>query len=610
MPQEHTSKNLNSSNENLFEYNKHIEKNSLLDNNTINRVSSEKYNASELRDKVEPTPLEKINWSNAHSAKISHKARFAQDMRKQIAAYMLQFEGINQEGEIVALDLNELQRHEVKNSFENLPEISHLQNLYTFWYRLGLNDSLYAEFESPLGLKTTQLIATKYSMHSFCPVWGYRKSQIIRKRYKDYFAENPHLLTDFHPVHMVLTVKHKIVDGVAGFYLGKEFIPKKFYARELIAEFKKMRDNNRKTWKNICIGGTYNTETTNGKNGFHVHLHCLVLQNKALTVDHSRDVLKKIWKEQTGGNVFYKTLYYKEATEETVNHYDMGAGKAGGKDYGKAPKKQVTKFKTHFFDAETWTPAQTSRAIVECLKYNFKHSTFFEKDEKGKATDKIDMPFLTEMLNEGRRVRFCSRFGCLYGIKELNFEEIGKGESEELKDANDQFILDYVRRKAAEFDLEPSEIVPETFDMPHVDYANVRRESAYSANFETFLERFPIAIQAAKDAAAEGIFDATDVEKHYANLVNPFTCEPATYEQFSLKLGFPHTINHRPKFDPVAPNEPRAGAQDLYAVAQATSSIKELTKSMMMGYYDRMLVYEDLHRFKDDYARMLNCLDR
>lgn len=583
-------------------------KDASLDNKTTNCVSSK----STIQDFP---PGQRVQFNNKYCAKISSKATQSFNIRRAIANHLSQGVADPHTGEFIQEDLQDLDRGEAKGIFTG----TYFENLYQYYYRLGLNDSLYAEFDNGLGLKTTQIIATKYSMHNLCPVWGYRKSQVIRKRYKEYFTAHPDLLTNYHPCHMVLTLRH----NAQGYYLGDNFIPQRFFARDLIEQFKQFRDNHRKVWKEFVYGGCYNIEVKRSKkdvngndNGIHIHMHCLVLQNKSHTVNQVRDWIKTNWELQTGASkIHYETLYYydpeqkrtiddfstiEEVYDEELGTYEylpVGTTKiinplSETYEYGfptiEAPAKQ-------YYD-DSWTIDQTTRAILEALKYNFKADALV--DENGE----YDIPFIAEVLNHSKRLRFTSRFNAFYRVPELNFTELSADEAPQLEDTNDHLLANYITTKADEYDMSPDELSMESFYYPHLDH-RAAQGLGYSQDYETFIQRLPEIIDIVKNQRAKSILDLTDIEKHYGSLINPFTHEEASYEDFNIVLGFPHTVRHHPRTHH-QPNAPRHNPANYYQVAQEASSIKELTRVLMMSHYDRILAYEDLDRFNQSYHHL------
>ncbi|WP_299459343.1 hypothetical protein [uncultured Microscilla sp.] len=567
--------------------NSHIKEEASLDNNTNNCVSED-------NTTIQIPPANRVLWNNTYSAKISSKSKQAFNLRRAIANYLAQGAPDLDTGEWIQADIRDLDKSQAKPLFEG----TYYERLYNFYYRMGLNESIYAEFDNTLGLKTTQILSTKYSMHNLCPVWGFRRSQIIRKRYRTYFADNPQVLTDYHPCHMVLTLRH----NDQGFFLKDEFVAKRFFARELIEQFKQFRDNNRSTWKHYVYGGCYNIEVKKSKNdnGIHVHMHCLILQNKDYKVNEVREWIKTIWERQTGASkVHYETLYFydhedQQVVEDINNINEYFDEETGTYEYACDAKTVPTK---SYFNA-SWTPDQTSRAILEALKYNFKPDALMDKNGN------FDIEFLAEVLNNCKSLRFHSKFNALYNVKELNFNSLGSNEDElELKDSNDIIMSEYVTRAANEYDLDVEEISEETFIYPGIDYMKAT-ELGYSANYETFIDRLPEVLEFVKQKKARSLLDFIDVDSQYNNMVNPFTLEPANYQDFKLMIGFPHTIRHRQRSH-YGGNEPYHDPRNYYQVAQETTSVKELTKSLMMGHFNNIIVYEDYDRFETDIQNLI-----
>jgi len=572
----------------LAKDNSSYEKDSSLDNNTINCVTR--------NNTISPQPGQRVMWNNRYSATISRKSTQSYNIRRAIANYLAGGVVDERTGEWMQYDLRDLEKKEARGIFSE----TSFENLCNYYYRLGLNDSLYAQFDNGIGLRKNQIIATKYSMHSLCPVWGFRRSQIIRKRYKEYFAANPELLTNYHPCHMVLTLRH----NAQGFYLKDEFKEQRFFARELISEFKKFRDNNRVTWKDFVYGGCYNIEVKRSRknadgsdNGIHVHMHLLVLQNKSYKVNQVREWLKTTWGLQTGASqIHYETLYYFDPSEtEVVDDFseiqEVYDEETDTYEFISGAKEVIPK---QYYD-DSWSIDQTSRAIMEALKYNFKADALIDEQ-----TNDYDIPFITEILNNSKRLRFTSRFNAFYRIKELNFAELSE-EVAELKDTNDHILVAYVMAKADEYQMTIDEISIEAFYYPHLDFRALL-QNGYNMDYEFFLQRLPEVIDIVKTQRAKSIIEHVDVEKHYSNIVNPHNFEEASHEDFQIVLGFPHTIRHRPK-DHHDANEPRYNPNNFYQVSEI-SSIKELTKALMIGHYNQILSFDDLGRFQESQVHL------
>lgn len=526
----------------------------ILDNITINSVVDKK--------PMELDPSLSVQINNSYSKKISAKARQSYEIRRQIHQFIAEKTLDKDTGEFTDLS-NDIEQR-VKAKFSG----TEYERLANFYYRLGLNQSLYAEFDNTLGLKQTQIISTRYSMHSLCPVWGYRKSQIIRKRYKNYFIDNPQLLKNYLPCHLVLTLRHK----EDGFYLNDKFIGKRFFARELIEQFAKFRSDNRVNWKKYVYGATYNTEIKKGKNGLHIHLHCLVLQHKNIDYSEVEHFFKETWKNQTGATqVHYEPLYYYERKQES---------------------EEIEKVSF----SDDWTIDQTTKSILECLKYNFKGDSLLKDD----STTDYDIEFIQEVLNNSYRLRLTSRMGAFYRVKALNFQEIKEDELPELETDKELALNNYYvgRAKKQNFENVADYVLCEEINT-NLEYK--LQKDILGLNEKDFLEAFAKVRQYYSSREGVSLKDAIDLKASFNNIINPFTLEKDM--NFKIKLAFSQNIKHNKK-DHHYSNKPKYHPKNFYDVD--LDNISEMQKNLMRGHYRNLVSYDDYDRFKVDFEELNN----
>jgi hypothetical protein len=321
---------------------------------------------------------------------------------------------------------------------ERTEQSEDLEQLGRAYYILkGGNKSVVAKFESG-GVVQPMLMAHWYSKHKLCNVWNFRKSQIIRKRYRNYLQNA--LMTDKHgnpqlddqgkemflmrkcqPVHMVLTLQHK--DGM---YDGK-----RFYARKLLEAFRELRRSAK--WKRNVYAGEYGLEIKRGKksNGLHIHVHSLVFVLPGISIEEMKTWLRRKWKDLTDSYmVHFETLYYYKRDDSGRWIMEQARQKKSGKwEYQEdiivqknrrrqvisVEAKPVMRRKKFYIDPENSTIDEYMKGIMECIKYHFKSDGF-------KTNKAWDVPLIMDVLNNSKNLRFYSRFGAFYNTAELNFD--------------------------------------------------------------------------------------------------------------------------------------------------------------------------------------------
>jgi hypothetical protein len=207
-------------------------------------------------------------------------------------------------------------------------------------------------------------------------------NHIIRKRNKLI-----HLFTEYYDStlkglvsqgysikHLVLTVKHTKEYGFRG---------SKFFHSEILKIWNLLRKDD--LFKQYIYGGFTSSEVTKGKNGWHNHLHIMIIQNpNNLDID-VREYITKRWIELTGSDrVNYENLYKKIYLNN-----------------GKTRKL--------YLNSNTVNTIDLIKSFLEMIKY-----TVDLKDSKLSAKD------IGNFLHESRYKRVFNRFGSLYGVKELN----------------------------------------------------------------------------------------------------------------------------------------------------------------------------------------------
>jgi hypothetical protein len=125
--------------------------------------------------------------------------------------------------------------------------------------------------------------------HLLCPFCAARRGSVNVQRYGERFAllikDNPHLV----PAMLTLTIKN-------GPDLEERF-------KHLVSSFRRLLEKRRNALKGNsttelqkAVGGVYSIETTNKGNGWHVHLHAVVLLDAFI----DREALSREWEAITG----------------------------------------------------------------------------------------------------------------------------------------------------------------------------------------------------------------------------------------------------------------------------------------------------------------------
>ncbi len=486
------------------------------------------------------SPDQKIQINNSWAKKLSFKKRQALDIADDIVEYIEQFGlALPKTWKDFQALLGDHWQTEVVNETtgESVVPGDELAQLAKLHYDLkSTGVSLYAKFKQ--GNKhDAQIMATAYSRHRLDPVWCWRKSQLIRKAYLNYMSE-----TQFHRknqlIHMTLTVPHK--DGI---WAGK-----RFYARELIAKFTLLRKTD--AWKKYVVGGEYGVEVKRspGSHGLHIHIHSMVLQNKAYSVNEARDAIRQEWEMLTGATQFgYESLYYywknengKKATIKTYLTFEP-------EDFPDFDELVIHKRIKNYCDPDTTLESDYLDAVMECIKYHYKFDDFQNEDGTW------DLDLMREVLNNSKNLRMYSRFGCFYGEKALNFNRL---ENKNI----------------------PVVEVPEMEEVP----------------VESQIE----ALEAEDtDEVVLGSLEGAE-----ERVINPFTGLPAKRDfDYTLCIALPHRIKYGSKND-LKPNTPIITNDDDFFPVKAGLDIKEVMKSVMRKRYTDLFDYTEYESFKGHYS--------
>jgi hypothetical protein len=291
-----------------------------------------------------------------------------------------------------------------------------LEEIVKLRYAIGNTKGYYAMF-SQGNQKILQPMAFWYSKHRFCSVWNWRKSQIIRSKYRDFLmdatdSEGNKLINHYLPIHLVLTAPHK-----EGIYQGK-----RFYAKELIEAFTAMRKT--EIWKKYVYAGEYGLEVKKSEqHGLHIHIHSFLLQNPKYSIVEAAKEITELWKFYIGNDTTYSGLHYEglytherdEKGRKIMQQKEVYDKKLRAKVIKEVPvKKYIDPNNSHIDDYLS--------GVLECIKYHFKPDCI-QTDE-----GRYDMELIEEILNNTKNKRLYSRFGNFYNVKELNFNNLEKEE--------------------------------------------------------------------------------------------------------------------------------------------------------------------------------------
>jgi hypothetical protein len=317
------------------------------------------------------------------------------------------------------------------------------------YYRMMSNakSGIASKFENSDGDVALWVHGYFYSKNRLDPTWNWKKSKLIRKKYRNYLIETQIHKTK-HPVHLVLTVPHP-----EGRYNGK-----RFYGDEIIKKFNVLRQ--KPEWKKFVFAGEYGLEVSANhshksytdfmKNGLHIHVHSLVFLN-ITRVNKFRDWIKVEWEKLTGATQIHcESLYFFKKGEngryitELVNLNKIEEFEANEGEFERAIQSKGIVRKKFYIDDEinrikkdeTLNDSEKEDKILncflfgvmECIKYHFKNECL--KDYYGN----YDFFLINDILVNTKNKRLYSRFGEFYNCKDLCFnnltEETGELEPE------------------------------------------------------------------------------------------------------------------------------------------------------------------------------------
>lgn len=387
--------------------------------------------------------------------KVKRKAKQNEELREQIKRYL--YDTAKIELPSYKQDFKANQERVFNYDSECESRWLLLANLY---YSLGSSKGYYALFQNEKEEKVVPL-AFWYSRHRLDFVWNWRKSQIIRSRYRNFLQtatdeQNRLLINHYQPIHLVLTVPH--ADG--------KFKGKRFYVSELIKLYHELRRT--EPFKKYIYAGEYGVEIKRSrKHGLHIHIHSFILQRPEFSTNEVRNSLTKEWKRLTGNETNFSGLHY-----ETLYVREKSANGEYTKNY---------------IQPKTATIETYLSGVMECIKYHFKQGCL--EQENGE----YDILLIDEILHNTKGVRLYSRFGNFYKEKSLNFNNL-ETESVTVVDEETGEVIEEIQTDASRseanlinpFTLKPAE--KQEYQIVISSTANVKHKNKLAAiPYETYL---------------------------------------------------------------------------------------------------------------------------
>lgn len=498
-----------------------------------------------------------VRINNRFSYKISMKAKESLNMRIQIMAFFRNQFGIELPGKYQDFKDNAVEIMEgAEDHFE----------LAAAAYKIFSPIGIYSAFNHGNEEKS-QVIGYHYSRHRLDPVWNYRKSQLIRKTWREYLADTG-VHREYIPCHLVLTVPHK----------GGEWNGKRFYARELIEKFNTLR--RRSAFKKNILGGEFGVEVKKGKkikgskgsNGLHIHIHSLCFMRKDANVHDVRKGLLKAWKRVLGLGkdaycmLHYETLYYYNKDEngdwekESVNKPVVVEKKDDSGDYYYDLEDSSKEIRKKTYIDENSDDEAYLRGIMECMKYHFKADDLYVRNSKGKVIKNsagypiYDIVLIDEILSNSKGLRFYNKFGFCYKEERLNYN---------------------AKVERRETDLE--DVVPHDLEFDDDDKGNNGGEG---------------------NENGEEPINMGDIDSMEAHLINPFTNEKCNGKGYKLYVAVAESIKHNSPSDLFAPREPKIrGKNGMFEIDDRIGA-KEAMKAMLKKEWRDLLSFEAYQEFE------------
>lgn len=248
---------------------------------------------------------------------------------------------------------------------------------------------------------TKEFIGAHTCKHKMCPVCNAQRSKKTRKVWRSFFERNPELMKQYDFMHLTLTVPHT----------QKGWRGKQWYAEELMKEFNYIRK--KATWKKHVYGGEFGIEATRGNNGFHIHIHALLLVKKSKqNRNYLHQFILEAWNRQTKGSSSRSTFTPEEQeailksnkllTKEKVNQLFPCGATLIGLDGLYIQNGSSRRYITPKDSQDTFLAG-----IMECIKYHFEPIAL-------KEDGTYDFDLIADILPEIKGKSLYRRFGAFH----------------------------------------------------------------------------------------------------------------------------------------------------------------------------------------------------
>lgn len=522
-----------------------------------------------------------VALNHKHSAKISWKRGQALTLANNIVDYLKSHDvHIPRSIKMWRMHKEELyssmSAHIVEDTGEVLNVEKEFDGLIKMYYRLiQSGKSLYSTFDTATN-RDLQILGTMYSRELVDPVWDYRKSQLIRKCYKNYLAETD-AQKKYDIRHLVLTMPH-----AGGFYKRADGTKVRFFARDLIHCFNELRKT--RTWKKYMWGGEYGIETKKSQrgHGLHIHAHVLCFQFKEFSRNEAYEAIKAEWQVITGAtHMHFESLYTLQKDSSGAKIYTIRMVQTEDGEWIEK-KEYIKKYINQYSTLEEWT-----MAILEAIKYHFKSQEF--QDENGKW----DMQLIHEIKREAKGLRMYSRFGGLHDDERLSHNH---QDAEKLLEATTTRIAEAherIKKLSGQVGKTASE------EARRID--SIRKWRLKIKDLELKKQRLLLRLEPDEEESKEGTESELQASADTAlkNLINPITFEPADIKDYKVVVSYPEKIAHKKK-DDATPFKPEARYMPYYEVDMdaAGGELSAVMKAAIKGDLVSMLTEVDQRLYK------------
>ncbi len=339
-------------------------------------------------------------------------------------------------------------------------------------FRLQLNKCASFTMYKQLSSGEYEHISSHTCDHKACFVCNYLRQKKIRRRYLHWLKENPNLwgvidsrgklkvttaaqakkkYPEQEPIPYAYDVMHLMLSVP---HTKQGFRGQIYYHDEIKKCFWLMRKY--EFWQKMVYGGEFGIEITKGENGFHVHIHALLMVKK---FQQNRNTLWReillIWNKLT----IDKNANRKEFTDEMTDAIKRGnaTGRDGNKVLSEEDINSLSPMGSTIIHLENAykrddkgrkvyikqiIPEDITPAILEIISYHFKPMALEHE------SNVFNLPLLVELLPLLHGLRIYDRFGCLYGEKALNL-------------TNNDYLSDLAEAKQAQAEASGTELLPE-----------------------------------------------------------------------------------------------------------------------------------------------------